>query len=126
MKRASSPTIEEELEWIIAADTAEIIHKQKKGTLPKHLKPKEKLRPLAFANPRSFGYGGGEHPWPFSYRRAFWDARYRQGVKNAIKASWTASNWKYAARKLMEDLDLQIWEGEIQNTVAYTEAYLPE
>lgn len=111
--------MEEELDWIIAAETAEMQSKQKRGTLPRHLKPKEKIRPKAFANPRSFGYGGGEHPWPFSYRRAFWDARYRQGVKNAMKADWTASNWKYAAKKMLEDIDQQLWESEMETNAEY-------
>ena len=50
---------------------------------------------LAFANPLSWGYGGGETPWPFSYQKALRDGRYRAGIRNAIKADWTASNWKY-------------------------------
>jgi len=55
-------------------------------------------KPKAFANPNSFGYGGGETPWPFDRKRAYTDARYRAGIRNALNASWTASNWKAAAR----------------------------
>lgn len=104
MKRVSSPTPEEELDWIIEAETAEILHRKKVGKLPKHLVPKEKPRPKAFANPNSFGYGGGETPWPFSYEKALLDGRYRAGIRNAIKSDWTASNWKYSARRLLDVL----------------------
>jgi len=55
----------------------------------------------AFANPRSWGYGGGETPWPFDRERAMRDTRYRTGIRNAIHANWTASNWKYAAKLLL-------------------------
>jgi len=64
--------------------------------------------PKAFANPHSFGYGGGETPWPFDRKRAYQDARYRAGIRNALGAAWTASNWKAAARPalltIIEDL----------------------
>jgi len=99
-KRGTSPTPEEELDWIIEAETAEILHRKKHGRLPKHLVPKERIRPKAFANPYSWGYGGGETPWPFSYAKALNDGRYRAGIRNALKSSWTASNWKHAADKL--------------------------
>lgn len=65
--------------------------------VPKALRPK----PKAFANPYSFGYGGGETPWPFDRRRAYTDPRYRVGIRNAILADWTASNWKFAAKRLL-------------------------
>lgn len=55
----------------------------------------------AFANPRSWGYGGGETPWPFDYNKAMRDARYRTGIRNAIHSNWTASNWQYAAKLLL-------------------------
>jgi len=58
-------------------------------------------KPKAFANPNSFGYGGGETPWPFDRHRAYQDARYRAGIRNAINASWTASNWQFAAKRLL-------------------------
>lgn len=62
---------------------------------------REKVRPKAFANPNSWGYGGGETPWPFDRQKALHDGRYRAGIRNAIRAEWTASNWKYAARRLL-------------------------
>jgi len=104
MKRVPSFSLEEELDLIIESETAEMLHRQKTGKLPKHLTPKEKVHPKAFANPNSWGYGGGETPWPFSYERALTDGRYRAGIRNAYKADWTASNWKYAAKKLMKAL----------------------
>lgn len=70
------------------------------------LKKKEQSKPKAFANPMSWGYGGGETPWPFDVRRAYVDARYRTGIRNAIASDWTASNWKYVAqRELARVLD---------------------
>jgi len=63
--------------------------------------PRTIPRPKAFANPRSWGYGGGETPWPFSVERALLDGRYRAGIRNAIKSDWTASNWKYEAQRLL-------------------------
>jgi len=70
--------------------------------------PPPKAKPKAFANPNSFGYGGGETPWPFDRKRAYTDGRYRAGIRNAIHADWTASNWKAAARssliQVLEDL----------------------
>lgn len=62
----------------------------------------------AFANPAHKGYGGPEDPWPFNSRRALNDARYRQGVKNAMRADWTAQNWKFEAKKLMDRVDAQL------------------
>jgi len=58
-------------------------------------------KPKAFANPNSFGYGGGETPWPFDRHRAYQDARYRAGIRNAINASWTSANWQFAAKRLL-------------------------
>jgi len=89
-----------------------------------HLQPLEDapVRPLqtrpkvkAFANPRSFGYGGGETPWPFDRQRAMDDVRYRTGVRNAINANWTASNWKYEARLLLTQVleDLLLLEEQL-------------
>jgi len=103
-KRASSPTPEEELDWIIAEQTAWLDWATKKKKLPKHLVRKEKPKAKAFANPSSWGYGGGETPWPFSYEKALLDGRYRAGIRNAIKSDWTASNWKYTARRLLDVL----------------------
>lgn len=62
---------------------------------------KERKEPLAFANPSSHGYGGGETPWPFDVERALRDGRYRAGIRNAIKSNWTAQNWKFEARRLL-------------------------
>jgi len=74
-------------------------------TLPFKAPP---VKPKAFANPNSFGYGGGETPWPFDRHRAYTDGRYRAGIRNALHADWTASNWKVAARsslmQILEDL----------------------
>lgn len=61
-------------------------------------------KPKAFANPRSYGYGGPETPWPFDRRRAYEDARYRSGIRNAIGADWTASNWKFVAQRLLTEV----------------------
>ena len=63
-------------------------------------KPKAK----AFANPRSHGYGGGETPWPFDRQRAMVDGRYRAGIRNAINADWTASNWQFVATRLLNEV----------------------
>jgi len=60
-----------------------------------------KTKPKAFANPNSWGYGGGETPWPFDRQRAAVDGRYRAGVRNAIHSDWTASNWKSVAKALL-------------------------
>lgn len=61
-------------------------------------------KPKAFANPNSFGYGGGQTPWPFDIEKARHDGRYRAGIRNAINADWTASNWKSVARSLLLEL----------------------
>lgn len=66
--------------------------------------PEAPAKPKAFANPYSFGYGGGETPWPFDRKRAYQDARYRTGIRNALGAAWTASNWKAAARPLLLEI----------------------
>jgi len=60
-------------------------------------------KPLAFANPNSYGYGGGSTPWPFDMHRARRDGRYRAGIRNAINAKprWTATNWVYVANKTL-------------------------
>jgi len=58
-------------------------------------------KPKAFANPNSFGYGGGETPWPFDRKRAYTDGRYRSGIRNAIHSTWTASNWQVAAKRVL-------------------------
>jgi len=55
--------------------------------------------PKAFANPRHAGYGGG--PWPFDINKAYKDSYYRSGIRKALDASWTASNWKFEARRLL-------------------------
>jgi len=63
----------------------------------------------AFANPRSHGYGGHEAPWPFDRQKAINDGRYRAGIRNAINSEWTASNWKFVAkRELLQLLDDEI------------------
>lgn len=68
------------------------------ATIREHANRAAKPKPLAYANPNSWGYGGGETPWPFDYHRAVIDGRYRAGILNAINSNWTASNWKYVAR----------------------------
>jgi len=68
---------------------------------------RERKEPLAYANPLSHGYGGGETPWPFDAQKALQDGRYRAGIRNAIRADWTAQNWKFEARRLLvQILDL--------------------
>lgn len=60
-------------------------------------------RPRAvFGNPDREGYGGG--PWPFDHARAITDDGYRAGVYNAMVAEWTASNWKAAAQRELNDV----------------------
>lgn len=67
--------------------------------------PKEKVKPKAFANPYGRGYGDSEEtPWPFDVKRAYVDGRYRAGIRNAINADWTASNWKFAARHELQQV----------------------
>jgi len=81
-------------------------------------------KPKAFANPYSYGYGGGTTPWPFDLHRARRDGRYRAGIRNAINAKpgWTASNWQYVATKaLLFVLNLKDDEEFIQDGY-YTEA----
>lgn len=60
-------------------------------------------KPLAFANPNSYGYGGGTTPWPFDMHRARDDGRYRAGIHNAINANprWVSSNWQHVARQAL-------------------------
>lgn len=59
----------------------------------------------AFANPRAKGYGGDDDtPWPFDIGRARVDGRYRAGIRNAIRADWTAQNWKYYATRLLKEI----------------------
>jgi len=55
-----------------------------------------------FGNPDSPGYGGG--PWPFDRAKAIINDGYRAGVYNAMVATWTASNWKYAAQRELNDV----------------------
>lgn len=79
------------------------------SSLPKRPRQPPAIRsprpePLAFANPLSFGYGGGETPWPFDHVKALHDRRYRTGVQNAADAAWTASNWKYATHSLLSQV----------------------
>jgi len=55
-----------------------------------------------FGNPDSPGYGGG--PWPFDRSKAILNDGYRAGVYNAMVATWTASNWKFYAQRLLNDV----------------------
>lgn len=55
-----------------------------------------------FGNPDSPGYGGG--PWPFDHDRAILNDGYRAGVYNAMVSTWTASNWKAAAQRELNDV----------------------
>lgn len=63
--------------------------------------PQPRPKPKAFANFRSHGYGGPNTPWPFDRIRAYNDPKYRAGIRNAIAADWTASNWKFDAQRLL-------------------------
>lgn len=113
MNRASSPTPEEELDWIIAADTAEMIHGTKKGIwINPREKDKKKWTKYAFENPLHPGYGGG--PWPFDWERALLDRRYRQGLYNAIasKPVWTAKNWRDATKDLLVTVRQSLFDSE--------------
>lgn len=81
-----------------------------------HPKPTfERDADKAFANPFGKGYGDGEAPWPFAHNRAYRDGRYRAGLRNAIKANWTASHWKYYAdrqlRYVLECIGLDELDG---------------
>ena len=70
-------------------------------------------RPIkAFANPHSWGYGGDETPWPFDYDRAINYPGYRAGIWRAINSSWTAQNWKHAARDLLAMVDAHLMESD--------------
>ena len=75
---------------------------------PRYRPREPAVKPKAYANPNGPGYGGGETPWPFDVKRAYVDGRYRAGVRNAMNADWTASNWKAATRAalrvILEDL----------------------
>jgi len=85
-----------------------VVRTQGPGYLPstRRNSPQDYVVPKSFANPNERGYGSEQ--WPFDIKRAYTDGRYRSGIRNAIAASWTASNWKYAARvqlqKIIEDL----------------------
>lgn len=83
--------------------------------------------PKAFANPYSYGYGGGESPWPFDHNRAYSDGRYRAGIRNALKSDWTASHWKHyaaiALRQVQHDIandDLLGWQRTYINRSNYS------
>jgi len=58
---------------------------------------------LAFADRRSFGYGGPGTPWPFDVERAKVDRRYRTGINNAINAypQWTDAKWRKEAGRIL-------------------------
>lgn len=80
---------------------------------PRRETPQERRanRPIkAYANPRSWGYGGDETPWPFDYQRALQEPGYRWGINRAIMADWTAQNWKHAARDLLDMAEAQVAE----------------
>lgn len=55
-----------------------------------------------YGNPDSPGYGGG--PWPFDKWQALYNDGYRAGVYNAMRAVWTASNWKQATQELLDEV----------------------
>lgn len=59
-----------------------------------------------YSNPHDRGYGSVS--WPFDYSRAIRLRGYREGVRRAIQASWTASNWKFAASKLLQQVDSMV------------------
>jgi len=80
----------------------------------------------AFSNPLHHGYGGPDAAWPFTYVRAVKDLRYRQGVKNAIKADWTAQNWKFEADKLMETLEFEEWAHKMETDYEFARNFVPE
>jgi len=86
---------DEEPYYVFTSDVLVTGLPQKPYAGVKKYKPKAK----PFANPLHPGYGGGA--WPFDERRAAVDDRYRTGVRKAIAADWPASNWKFAAKKLM-------------------------
>lgn len=74
----------------------------------------QKPKPKAFANPLSWGYGGGETPWPFDRKRAYADGRYRAGIRNAIRSSWVASNWRYEAQRQLARVIQDLADAEIE------------
>lgn len=113
MKRGSSPTPEEELDWIIAAETAEMISKGNKGTWkPPIFQDKKVWVKYAYEDPLKPGYGGG--PWPFDWERALLDRRYRQGLYNAVQAKpvWTAKKWREATQDLLVTVRQSLFDSE--------------
>lgn len=66
---------------------------------PRYAPVQPRVQPKAFANPAGRGYGS--ELWPFDIKRAYADVRYRTGIRNALSADWTASNWKFAARSAL-------------------------
>lgn len=86
---------------------------------PSKRKPAEK----AFANPFGKGYGDSEAPWPFDHNRAYSDKRYRTGIRNAIKADWTSSHWKYYANRQLNRIVYDIFHDE---NLGYTRIYKNE
>lgn len=90
-------------EWIdLPASIAAAVERSPRYPYPQT--PSERAaatRVKAFANPRAKGYGDVDSPWPFDRARAYNDARYRTGIRNAINSDWTASNWKHYAKQLL-------------------------
>lgn len=73
-------------------------------------------------NPDAPGYGGG--PWPFDYHRALRSDGYRAGVYNAMRAVWTASNWKQATQDLLNHVwSMRRMAARWHNTVGFYRGY---
>lgn len=80
--------------------------------LPFNPAPKRKSTQKAFANPYGKGYGDSEAPWPFDHNLAYRDKRYRLGIRNAIKANWTANHWKYYAKRQLDRIIYDIFHDQ--------------
>jgi len=99
---------------IPAAVAAAIDRSPREYRRPTQREYREQHPVKAFANPNHAGYGHAFDrpdegaPWPFDRRRAYRDGRYRAGIRNAINATWTASNWKYHARFQLDQIEADL------------------
>jgi len=83
------------------------------------LDPGVDVRRPSFQNPAGPGYGSTQ--WPFDWHKAVWSDGYRSGVFNAMVADWTASNWKFATQKLLD----QVWRLRAQARVLSNKSGVP-
>lgn len=73
------------------------------------------------ANPNADGYGR-QNAWPFNRNYAVSNSSYRYGIERALENPLYASNWKFAAGKLL----CEVYELVALQNYAYMEMLLEE